>query len=101
MATSMDVGTSFDYNAEVNGSNVVSAVQALVREVKRSSDALTDKITSSDAQIDVVKKVVDSMKFIQDSLVVNSKMNTDKADMLVALDFGVRIASLDSDVTKL
>ena len=65
MATSMDVGTSFDHNAEVNTSNVVSAVQALMREVKSGSDVLADKITASDAQIESVKTVVANMKVMQ------------------------------------
>ena len=86
MAMSMDVGASFDYNAEVNTSNVVSAVQALMREVKRGSDALADKITVSDAQIENVKLVVASMKDIQDTMLLNNKMLKDRVDMIVALD---------------
>ena len=102
MATSMDVGASFDHNAEVNTSNVVSAVQALMREVKRGSDALADKILSSSTQIEENGMgVVASMKATQDAMLVNSKMVTDRFDMIVALDFGVRLASIDADVNKL
>ena len=53
MTTAMDVTvTPFDYSAEVNTGNVVSAVQALMKEVKRRFDALVDRIVMSDAQVE-------------------------------------------------
>ena len=101
MTTAMDTGTLFDYSAEVNSNNVVSAVQALMKEVKRGSDALADRTALSEAQLESVKVVVANMKVTQDVMAGNSKMVADKVDMLAALDFGVRIASIDSDVNTL
>ena len=39
------------------------------------------------------------MKAKQDVMLANNQMLTDRVDMIVALDFGVKLASIDADVT--
>ena len=108
MTTAMDTVTPFDYSAEANTGNVVSAVQALMREVKRRCDALVDRIVMSDAQVESVKAVVANMKNVQDVMIVSNQSVTDKVqsvsdkvDAVTSMNIGVSISSLDSDIVRL
>ena len=86
----------------------MSAVQALMREVKRRFDALVDRIVMSDAQIESVKAVVANMKNVQDVMIVSNQSVTDKVqtvsdkvDTITSMNIGVSITSLDSDIVRL
>ena len=94
MATAMDVAASFDYAVIVSSDNAVSALQALMREVKRMNDGLEylSKYTT-----EVINKKLEIIDTEVTAAKSDVKIVSDKTDMIHLLNLGPAVSELGKE----
>ena len=95
------MAASFDYTADVNADDMLSAMKPLMAKVKVIGDAVSDHTSMNDTQFMNVNSEMMKIKASVEAVSTGVNQHKDKVDTLLGLNLGASMAAAEAEIIKL